>query len=122
MQGLQRQPRDGALAHALGLLRVRQGRNDEALQLLAQAVERVPGNSRYAFVHAVAMHDTGKPEQARATLEQALKRFPNDRELLSTAADYAREAGDTRAAAEFARRFAAVAPDDPRAGTAEIRD
>jgi Flp pilus assembly protein TadD len=109
--GRQRHPDDGDLAHALGLLRIRQGRRDEALGLLAQAVERRPTNAQYAYVHAVALHDLGHPRQARGALALALERFPYDPNLLGVAMNYAREAGDRDAQAEYERRFDAVRPD-----------
>jgi tetratricopeptide (TPR) repeat protein len=86
--GLEQLPRDGGLLHALGLSRVRQGDIDAALRLLAGSVAASPDNPRYAYVQVVALHDSGKPEQAFAALKRALARFPNDRELMEAARAY----------------------------------
>lgn len=107
-QGLRVRPDDGALSHALGLLRVRQKRPAEALRYLERAVTLSPDNARYAYVLAVALHDTGKLEEARAALTQALALFPYDRDLLQAALTYAREAGDDEAARDFAIRLATL--------------
>lgn len=108
LQGLRVRPDDGALSHALGLLRVRQKRPAEALRYLERAVTLSPDNARYAYVLAVALHDTGKPKEARAALERALVVFPYDRDLLMAALAYAREARDEEAASDFANRLAAL--------------
>ena len=107
-QGLRVRPDDGALSHALGLLRVRQKRPAEALRYLERAVTLSPDNARYAYVLAVALHDTGKPEEARVALTRALEHFPYDRDLLMAALAYAREARDEEAASDFANRLAAL--------------
>lgn len=77
-------PGEPALAHARGLLRVREGRLDLALPLLRAAVAGAPGQPRYAFVLAVALHDAGHPDQAIATLEAALRQHPGDPQLRAT--------------------------------------
>ncbi len=43
-------------------------------------------------------------------LEQALKRFPANAELLNALAGYARDAGDTARADAYAKRLEALAP------------
>ena len=81
MQGLQQAPGNAELNHALGLLRVRQGRREEALRLLARAAEGQPDNARFAYVYFVALHEAGQPARARAVLQSALVRFPDDPDL-----------------------------------------
>lgn len=114
-EGLRRLPGNADLSHALGLLRIRQGRRDEALPLLRLAAESAAGSARHAYVYAVALRDLAQPAASRRALEGALKRFPNDPELLHAAAAYALEAGDRGAALRHGRRFAAVVPRDVRA-------
>jgi Flp pilus assembly protein TadD len=117
-KGLEHAPGDGDLSYALALARIRQGGDrGEALDLLRQAARTRSDNPRYAYVYAVALRDAGRPADGLAVLESALARFPNDPDLLFTAAIGAYEAGRRARASDHARVFAAVAPDDPRAGT-----
>jgi predicted CXXCH cytochrome family protein len=111
-EGLRVVPDDPSLLHALGLERVRAKRVDVALPLLARAAERQPGNARFAYVHAVALHSSGKIAEAIAVLERALVRAPYDRDLLLALATFNRDAGRLPAARRHAGRLAAVAPQD----------
>lgn len=90
-----------AMQHALGLALTRVRRYDEALASLRAAARGDPENPRYAFVYAVALHDTGRPKQGIAVLEDALRRHPHDRSILSALADYLEEAGDTAAVRKY---------------------
>ena len=108
--GLQQVPGNADLSHALGLLRIRQGRVPEAMPLLAQANRAAPNNPRYAYVYGIALHDTGNVPQSFTVLEQALARSPNNLELLSALVEYARSAGDTKRAEIYGKRLAAFAP------------
>ena len=106
-------PRAAGPRHALGLSLVRQRRTTEALAALGEAVRLEPANARYAYVYAVALHDTGKPAEAIRTLEAALVRNPYDRDLLVASALFERERGNRGKAADFARRLVATEPDNP---------
>jgi tetratricopeptide (TPR) repeat protein len=113
--GLRRLPGNADLQHALGLLRVRQGRMADALPFLEGAARADPNNARYAYVYGVALHDSGKAKEGVSVMERALARFPHDPSLLSALAAYARDAGDAPRAEAYARRLAAVTappPDD----------
>ncbi|MBN8261124.1 MAG: tetratricopeptide repeat protein, partial [Xanthomonadales bacterium] len=90
-EGLRRIPGDPALLHAQGLLRVRQQRLPEALDLLARAARGDPANPRYAYIHAVALHDIGRRADALRVLRAASKRFPGDADIANALAAYARE-------------------------------
>jgi Flp pilus assembly protein TadD len=95
---------------------VREKRLAEAVPLFRCAAERQPDNARFAYVWAVAVRSSGRPTDALPILADALKRSPNDRELLYALAAFNGEDGHRPAAAEYAHRFVAVAPDDPRSG------
>ncbi len=79
--------------HALGLSLVRQRRIAEALAALAEAVRLDPGVARYAYVYAVALHETGSAAQALTVLRASLARRPFDRNTRDLLASYARETG-----------------------------
>lgn len=114
-EGLAAVPNDPSLLHALGLQRVREHRMAEALPLLEGAAKGRPEDPRFAYVYGVALHDVGRADDAAAVLGAGLARAPYDPSLLSALAAFAREAGRRDAALDYARRLAAVAPDDANA-------
>jgi len=67
-----------ALHHALGLLLVRTDRQQAALPELQRAVTLDPNNSRYVFVHAIALNSLGEGNAAVRVLADAQSRFPTD--------------------------------------------
>ena len=101
-QALRVAPDSAEALHALGLRRVRQRDRAAAIDLLRRASERAPESTRFAYVYAVALHDTGAPTRAVAVLEQAHRRRPADREVLAALASYLLERGDTEAARRYA--------------------
>jgi predicted CXXCH cytochrome family protein len=107
-QGLSVVPSDPSLHHALGLALVRQHRATDALTELAKAAELAPDDPRNAYVYAVALHDTGKPDEARLALERAAGRMPGNAEILSALASYARERGDTVGEARWRAKLEAL--------------
>jgi tetratricopeptide (TPR) repeat protein len=111
--GLARVPASGALHHALGLSLVRQSRSAEGLAALARAAELAPEDARFGYVHAVALHDLGRPEEARAALELVLARHPGEREARFALANYLAETGDAAAAQRCIAELAAINPFDP---------
>jgi predicted CXXCH cytochrome family protein len=112
-RGLARLPHAADVHHALGLLLVRKGDKAAAVAALEQAARRAPDNARYAYVYAVALHSTGRPGTALAVLRDADIRHPNTPDILGTLVSLYREAGDTPAALNYARKLAAAMPDDP---------
>lgn len=113
-EGLVRLPRSADLLHALGLAQVRKGDRTAALNSLAQAARLAPERARYAYVWAVALHSTGRGQEAIAALRDADRRHPYDVDILGALVSYEREAGDTRAALGHARKLAEALPDDPQ--------
>jgi predicted CXXCH cytochrome family protein len=105
-------PTSGDAHEGLGLSLVRQKRLREALPMLARAAELRPDVPRYAYVYGVALHEAGEPRRALDVLRGAHARAPADREILTALAQYARAAGDRRAAEAWARKLVEVAPDD----------
>ena len=106
-------PRDAGAHYALGLVLTRLKKPD-ALAAFARATELEPGNARYLYVYAVALHSGGRGDEATTLLKQGLTSHPNDRDILSALVAFNREAGNADAALEYAEQLARLAPDDPR--------
>jgi tetratricopeptide (TPR) repeat protein len=90
-EALARNGNDASLHHALGLALVRRQQKREALSELALAARLDPATARYAYVYAIALHDGGARAQALRVLEDALKRHPDDSEILAALNAYQRE-------------------------------
>jgi predicted CXXCH cytochrome family protein len=118
-QAIAAAPQAGEPLHALGLLRVRQGRMQEATELLGQAAQLLP-DARYAYVYGVALQSTGHGEQAVAVLERAHTQHPTDRDILVALIDLQRQRGDLAAALQYADALVRLAPGD--AGAAALRE
>ena len=107
-----RSPNDASLQHALGLLLIRQGHGQEALDHLAAAARLDPANARFAYVYAVALDDAGQTGKALDVLEDDVARHPYDRDSLAALTDFYRSAGNPRKAVIYARRMAELEPND----------
>jgi len=105
-------PGEAALRHSLGLSLVRQGRSAEALAELARAAALAPDEPRFAYVHAIALHERS-PEAGRRVLEELLARAPWYREAAFALADYRAAAGDEEGARQALAALAAINPHDP---------
>jgi predicted CXXCH cytochrome family protein len=95
----------------LGLALVRQKRAREALPELAAAAGLEPDVPRYAYVYAIALHDTGDVAAAVDALSRAHERAPASREILVALAEYEREAGHEEAARAWAQKLAELTPE-----------
>jgi Flp pilus assembly protein TadD len=104
--------RDAGLHHALGLTLIRQKRPDEALTEIRTATDLEPGRSRYAYVYAVALHSSGRVDEALKILKENLARHPDDHDTLSTLVTFSRDSGNIGAALEYADQLARLAPND----------
>jgi predicted Zn-dependent protease len=93
---------------------VRQGRHNEALDLLRRAVQGRPESTRFAYVYAVALHGTGDPTRAIAVIEEAHRQRPADRDVLSALVTYLQERGDSKATLRYAEQLVVLAPGDPQ--------
>jgi tetratricopeptide (TPR) repeat protein len=113
---LEHDSRSAATHHALGLLLVRQKRMPEALVELEAAVRLDPEGPRYGYVYAVALHGTGRAQQAMEVLSRVLARHPYDRDTLSALIAYSHQQGNPRQALAYARRLAELEP-----SSAEVR-
>jgi len=80
--GIAALPRDPTIHHALGLLLVRSGKLSQALPELEQAVLLASDQPHFAYVYAVALHSAGLNREAVTVLNQALRLYPDDKELM----------------------------------------
>jgi Flp pilus assembly protein TadD len=103
--GLKVAPKSAILHHALGLAPVRLKRSNEALGELERATALDPGNARFGYVYAVALHSTGKVDAAIARLEKALLARPNDRDILQALVSFHEARGESAAAKRYAERL-----------------
>lgn len=107
--GLTVASKSAMLHHALGLALVRLKRTDAALGELERATVLEPGNARFAYVYAIALHSTGKSGAAIARLEKTLAAHPNDRDILEALASFHQARGENAAAEKYAERLRKLA-------------
>lgn len=107
--GLKVAPKNAMLHHALGLVLVRLKRASEALAELEQATVLEPGNARFAYVYAVALHSTGKSDAAIKRLEKTLAAHPNDRDILEALASFHQARGENASAKRYMDRLRQLA-------------
>jgi tetratricopeptide (TPR) repeat protein len=77
------------------------------------APKLAPDNSRYAYVHAIALDSAGQTSAAPPGLEAAQRSDPANRELLAALIQYNAKLGKPAEAASWLEQLAAAAPDDP---------
>jgi len=112
--GLAIAPGDASLHYALGMSHARAGRMAESVAELGRAAALDP-RPAYVYAHAVALHSTGRVADAIRTLDAALARSPDDRDLLYALATFHRDAGDRTQARSAAERLVATHPADVEA-------
>jgi tetratricopeptide (TPR) repeat protein len=105
-------PRSAAARHAQGLALTRLRKPEAALSEFRRAAELEPGEARYQYVYAVALHSAGQRDEAMTVLKEALKSHPSNREILQALVSFSRLAGDAEAALSYAERLAIIVPDD----------
>ncbi|WP_146003535.1 tetratricopeptide repeat protein [Kineobactrum sediminis] len=114
MAALEVAPNSGAALHALGLLETRIGNREQALVHLQRAAELEQEGVRHRYVYAIALHDSGQPEQALARLEALQRSIPGNEEVLLALVNYSAELGNREKAVRYARELAATAPQNTR--------
>ncbi len=108
------EPRSAEAHHALGLLKVRTGDRPGALAALAKAAALAPTVPRYAYVHGVALHDSGAVGQAMTVLDRAHRRFPADQDILVALAMFEHQRGRRTIALDYVDRLARLDPESAR--------
>ena len=100
------------LRYAYGLALVRLGQSAESLLRFRDAAELAPDNPTYAYAHGIALNSMGDPVESVRVLSEALERFPSDERILQGLMTIERDRGDIESALGFARRLAALRPND----------
>jgi len=104
-EGLARNPRAAELHHALGLAQVRQKATADSLRSFKLAADLAPNNARFAYVHAIALHSSGKVDAAIARLQSALAMHPVDGDIISALASFYQKRGDSVQATRYMNRL-----------------
>jgi tetratricopeptide (TPR) repeat protein len=105
-------PNDASLRYALGLLLVREQHSGRALDSLTMAARLDPGNARYAYVYAIALHDRGQISPAITILETSLQLHPYDHDSLAALVGLLSESGDSAGELIYAKRLLELEPDN----------
>jgi tetratricopeptide (TPR) repeat protein len=98
--------------HALGLLLARQQDFASALFHLERAATVDVDSSQYSYVYAIALNSADQPAEALKVLELAQRRWPGNRQLLTTLMTLNQELGNTPAALGYGRQLLELVPDD----------
>jgi predicted CXXCH cytochrome family protein len=114
-EAISRQPEAAALHHAMGLLQIRGGDPEAAVQSLGEAARLSSRDARYAYVYAIALNSIGDPGRSLTVLEHALAMHPFDRDILLALVTINRDQGNPEAARGYARRMLEIRPDDQQA-------
>ncbi|MGB3126250.1 MAG: tetratricopeptide repeat protein [Pseudomonas sp.] len=110
---LARQPDAPLLQHTQGLMLIRAGDVAKALPYLRRAVRLAPDNGQFAFVLAVALHDSGKVDDACRELESLLQRQPYNRNARLSLIQYYLENGQEPKAQIVLQGWKKLNPGDP---------
>jgi Flp pilus assembly protein TadD len=81
---------------------------------LRRAVELDPATARYAYVYSVALHSTGRVDESIRRLQEAVRHWPYDREMLMALTSFQLESGRRQDAQATARKLVAAYPTDPQ--------
>lgn len=98
-------PENADAYYALGLSLIRQQKNNEAIGYLQRASGFDLSNAHYVYVYAVALNSTGKVSLAIKVLQDALDRFPRDRDILGALIAFNRDAGNEFAAQTYMNKL-----------------
>jgi tetratricopeptide (TPR) repeat protein len=112
-EGIAAYPEAAELHRSLALLYSRQNRPRDALASIARAAALAPDNADIAYVYALALHGQGQEQAAIARLEGALEDDLYNRNVLYALVTFQRDRGKNSAALVYARRLAALEPQDP---------
>ncbi len=108
-QALKQLPDQAVLHHVMGLTLVRQQQLGAALEALHEAAGLEPDNAQYLYVYAVALHSSGEVARSIQVLEEALSRFPYNRNILAALVAFHGDKGDDVEAQRYAEKLRGLA-------------
>jgi len=112
-RAVQLAPDNADLRHSMGLLYVRAGSQEAALQEFRLASEYNPGNSRYLYVFGTALNSLGLPGEALAVLDDARIQFPNDFDIGWAVITMRRDRGEREIALQVLDELQLRFPENP---------
>ena len=111
-EGLKAVPQAAVLHHTLGLLLIRSGQPDAAMQSLERAYLLGPDNPRLGYVYGIALENAGQQGAAIEVWDAVVKRHPNDQSTLNVLTMTLYKAGQYQRALVHAEQLAKLSPDD----------
>ncbi len=111
-QGIQKLPSNANLHHALGLQKIRQKQYPMAILSLRNAATLAPDISQYQYVYAIALADIVDVNQGIDVLQKALKKQPNNEQLLSGLLELHYQGGNKAEARKIVSRLLELTPDN----------
>ncbi|NWE23570.1 tetratricopeptide repeat protein [Pseudomonas sp. P7548] len=106
-------PEAPLLQHTQGLMLIRAGDTAQAMPHLRNAARLDPASAQYAYVLAVALHDSGKVDEACQQLESLLQRQPYSRNARLSLIQYYLENGQEPKAQVVMQAWKNLNPGDP---------
>ena len=106
-------PEAPLLQHTRGLMLIRAGDTAQAMPHLRNAARLDPASAQYAYVLAVALHDSGKVDEACQQLESLLQRQPYSRNARLSLIQYYLENGQEPKAQVVMQAWKNLNPGDP---------
>ncbi len=110
---LKQHPEAALLQHTQGLMLIRAGDTAKAMPHLREAVRLEPANPQYSYVLAVALHDSGRVDQACEQLEKLLTLQPYNRNARLSLIQYYLENGKEPKAQVVMQAWKKLNPADP---------
>lgn len=111
-QALERIADNADIYYEMGLVQVRLRRFSKAVTSLAKAAVKAPENAHYSFVYAIALNSTQRPYKAIDILLQALRRHPDNMEILEALFSINQDINNHSEALVFAQKILIIEPDN----------
>jgi len=110
---LDREPSQPAANHLLGVIRLQQGRHDDAIRLIRRAIAAHGADPQYHMNLGVALNAAGRAAEAVDAFRRALALKPDLAGAHSNLGMALRALGDLDASAQSYRRAVELAPSEP---------